>query len=67
MDEMVKLWDLSNNQPSFVASKNPDAGAVFSISFSEDNPFLLAIGGSKGRLELWDSLSDTSVHRRFGK
>ncbi|KAL9257165.1 putative WD repeat-containing protein [Drosera capensis] len=25
MDKMVKLWDLSNNQPSCVASKNPKA------------------------------------------
>ncbi|KAF8405898.1 hypothetical protein HHK36_007976 [Tetracentron sinense] len=65
-DKMVKLWDLSNNQPSCVASKNPNAGAVFSISFSEDSPLLLAIGGSKGRLELWDTLSDAGVARRFG-
>ncbi|GMN54382.1 hypothetical protein TIFTF001_023512 [Ficus carica] len=50
-DKMVKLWDLSNNQPSCIASKNPKAGAVFSVLFSEDSPFLLAIGGSKGRLE----------------
>ncbi|KAG5514455.1 hypothetical protein RHGRI_035759 [Rhododendron griersonianum] len=65
-DKMVKLWDLSNNQPSCVASNNPKAGAVFSISFSEDSPFLLAIGGSKGRLEVWDTLSDAGVSRRYG-
>ncbi|RYR66133.1 hypothetical protein Ahy_A03g012075 isoform B [Arachis hypogaea] len=47
----VKLWDLSNNQPSVVASKNSNAGAVFSISLSEDNPFVLAIGGSEGKLQ----------------
>ncbi|GAV65283.1 WD40 domain-containing protein [Cephalotus follicularis] len=55
-DKMVKLWDLSNNQPSCVASKNPKAGAIFSISFSEDSPFLLAIGGSKGKLVILGSL-----------
>nr|UUJ75346.1 WD40 transcription factor [Juglans regia] len=65
-DKMVKLWDLSNNQPSCVASQNPKAGAVFSIFFSEDSPFLLAIGGSKGKLEVWDTLSDAGVARRFG-
>ncbi|KAF2312341.1 hypothetical protein GH714_034301 [Hevea brasiliensis] len=65
-DKMVKLWDLSNNQPSCVASKNPKAGAVFSISFSEDSPFLLAVGGSKGKLEVWDTLSDAGVSKRFG-
>ncbi|KAJ6990652.1 hypothetical protein NC653_019038 [Populus alba x Populus x berolinensis] len=62
----VKLWDLSNNQPSCLVSKNPKAGAIFSVSFSEDNPFLLAIGGSKGTLELWDTLSEAEVARRFG-
>ncbi|KAG5514458.1 hypothetical protein RHGRI_035759 [Rhododendron griersonianum] len=66
LDLTVKLWDLSNNQPSCVASNNPKAGAVFSISFSEDSPFLLAIGGSKGRLEVWDTLSDAGVSRRYG-
>ncbi|KAF3440723.1 hypothetical protein FNV43_RR19009 [Rhamnella rubrinervis] len=66
-DKMVKLWNLSNNQPSCVTSKNPKAGGVFSVSFSEDSPFLLAIGGSKGLLEVWDTLSDTGVSRRFGK
>ncbi|KAL0458126.1 UNVERIFIED_CONTAM: Periodic tryptophan protein 1 [Sesamum latifolium] len=63
---MVKLWDLSN-QPSCIASKNPKAGAVFSISFSEDCPFTLAIGGSKGKLQVWDLLSDAEVVKRFGK
>ncbi|PON75680.1 Guanine nucleotide-binding protein, beta subunit [Parasponia andersonii] len=66
MDKMVKLWDLSNNQPSCIASKNPKAGAVFSVSFSEDSPFLLAIGGSKGKLQMWDTLSDSAISRRFG-
>ncbi|KAJ6991718.1 hypothetical protein NC653_019779 [Populus alba x Populus x berolinensis] len=55
----VKLWDLSNNQPSCLVSKNPKAGAIFSVSFSEDNPFLLAIGGSKGTLE-----DDYGIHCR---
>ncbi|RZC80128.1 hypothetical protein C5167_042705 [Papaver somniferum] len=66
-DKMVKLWDLSNNQPSCVASKNLKAGAVFSTSFSEDCPFLLAVGGSKGDLQIWDTLTENEVARRFGK
>ncbi|KAK9065650.1 hypothetical protein SSX86_015051 [Deinandra increscens subsp. villosa] len=66
-DKMVKLWDLSNNQPSCIASQNLKAGAVFSLSFSGDSPFLLALAGSKGKLELWDTLSDASVSKRYGK
>ncbi|KAK9663985.1 hypothetical protein RND81_14G011500 [Saponaria officinalis] len=64
VDKTVKLWDLSNNQPSCVASKNPKAGAVFAVSFSVDIPFLLAIGGSKGKLEVWDTLSEAGVAKR---
>lgn len=66
-DKMVKLWDLSNNQPSCIASQNRKAGAVFSLSFSQDCPFLLALGGSKGKLELWDTLSDAAISKRYGK
>ncbi|KAJ0716101.1 putative transcription factor WD40-like family [Helianthus annuus] len=66
-DKMVKLWDLSNNQPSCIASQNRKAGSVFTVSFSEDSPFLLALAGSKGNLELWDTLSDAAVSKRYGK
>ena len=31
-------------------------GAIFSIGFSDDSPFLLAIGGSKGKLKVAHSL-----------
>lgn len=65
IDKMVKLWDLSNNQPSCVASRNPKAGAVFSVSFSEESPFMLAIGGSKGKLEMWDTFSESGIAQRY--
>ncbi|CAA3033604.1 periodic tryptophan 1 homolog [Olea europaea subsp. europaea] len=67
MDKTVKLWDLSNNQPSCVASKNPKVGAIFSISFSEDSPLLLALGGSEGKLDVWNLLSDDGIAGRYGK
>ncbi|TKY57832.1 WD repeat-containing protein [Spatholobus suberectus] len=66
LDKTVKLWDLSNNQPSCVASYFPKIGAIYSISFSEDNPFLLAIGGSKKKLRVWDTLSDSGISQRYG-
>ncbi|CAH2078587.1 unnamed protein product [Thlaspi arvense] len=65
MDKTVKLWNLSNNEPSCIASHKPKAGAVFSISFSLDNPFLLAIGGSKGELHVWDTLLDANVAHKY--
>ncbi|KAM3353792.1 hypothetical protein ACQJBY_024771 [Aegilops geniculata] len=66
-DNTVKLWDLSNNQPSCVASLNPNLGAIFSVSFSNDSPFLLACGGSKGKLKVWNTLLDPAVASKVGK
>ncbi|KAJ8565013.1 hypothetical protein K7X08_001473 [Anisodus acutangulus] len=66
-DKTVKLWDLTNNQPSCIASRNPKAGAVFSVSFSDYCPFLLAVGGSKGKLQLWDISSEDAVLKKYGK
>ncbi|KAJ0609003.1 putative transcription factor WD40-like family [Helianthus annuus] len=59
----VKLWDLSNNQPSCVASKNLKAGAVFTLSFSEDCPFLLAIAGSRGNLKVNITITFVLTHQ----
>ncbi|XP_058756018.1 uncharacterized WD repeat-containing protein C17D11.16-like isoform X4 [Vicia villosa] len=55
LDGMVKLWDLSNNQPTCVASKNFGVGSIYSISFSEKDRFMLAIGGETGKLQIWDT------------
>ncbi|KAK4280602.1 hypothetical protein QN277_012208 [Acacia crassicarpa] len=63
MEQTVKLWDLSNQQPSHVASYDPKTGPVFSISFSKDDPFLLAIGGYDGKLKVWNTLLDAGVSR----
>ncbi|EOA15794.1 hypothetical protein CARUB_v10007149mg [Capsella rubella] len=65
-DNSVKLWDLSNNEPSCIATHTPNAGGLFNIAFSPDNPFLLAMGGSEGELKFWDTLSDAIVSGRYG-
>ncbi|XP_021722792.1 uncharacterized WD repeat-containing protein C17D11.16-like [Chenopodium quinoa] len=67
IDKMVKLWDLTNNQPSCISSRNPKAGAVFSVSFSQENPLWLAIGGSKGILDVWDTSSEAGVAKKYSK
>lgn len=65
-DKMVKLWDTVGNKPSCLSSTNPKVGAVFSMAFCVDSPFLLAVGGSRGNLHVWDVLSDAAVGRRYG-
>ncbi|MCO5573036.1 hypothetical protein L7F22_026801 [Adiantum nelumboides] len=65
-DKMVKLWDLKDYQPSCICSKNPKVGAVFASAFCKDAPFLLAIGGSKGTLDVWDTMTEAEMARKFG-
>uniref|UniRef100_A0A2N9EWD9 Uncharacterized protein n=1 Tax=Fagus sylvatica TaxID=28930 RepID=A0A2N9EWD9_FAGSY len=65
-DKRVKIWDVATGKCNITMEHHTDKGAVFSVSFSEDSPFLLAIGGSKGSLEVWDTLSDAGIQRRFG-
>eukprot|EP00249_Psilotum_nudum_P016527 c25865_g2_i1 orf=232-1767(+) len=66
-DKMVKLWDISENHPTCISSRNCKVGAVFAASFCKELPFLLALGGSKGNLEVWDTLAEREVVQKFGK
>ncbi|CAF2146841.1 unnamed protein product [Brassica napus] len=79
-DGTVKGFDIraSDLSPSFTIhahdkevssisyNTNAPNGRVFSVSFSADYPFLLAIGAKKGKIHVWDTLSDTAVSRRYG-
>ncbi|CAN1273880.1 Uncharacterized WD repeat-containing protein C17D11.16, partial [Linum perenne] len=65
-DKTVKVWDILNNQPSCVASNNPKAVRVKEVYSQLASQRMMAIGGSKGRLQVWDTLSDAAVSTRFG-
>ncbi|EEY58039.1 periodic tryptophan protein, putative [Phytophthora infestans T30-4] len=73
VDKTVKLWDLKDNAPLCVTSKemnvvrrNIAPGELFTLSFYQDSPFMLGVGGSKGVLALWDTSENEGVERRFG-
>ena len=63
----VKLWNISGNQPSLVASQNLKAGAVFAGGFCSSAPHLFAVGGAKGSVAVWDVLSNAAVASAFGR
>ncbi|KAH7430339.1 hypothetical protein KP509_09G094400 [Ceratopteris richardii] len=67
IDKTVKLWHLKDNEPGFICSQNFKLGAVFASAFCNDSPFLLALGGSKGKLHVWDIMTEAEVARRFGR
>jgi periodic tryptophan protein 1 len=73
LDKSVKIWDSHASSsgsssssssssgasvPVLVSSKSMAIGQVFSVSFFSHSPFLLAAGGSKGIVAIWDLTMD---------
>lgn len=67
VDKTVKLWDVSDNAPKLVATEDLKVGSVFSVGFPSDMPHILAAGGSKGVVSVWDILYKADVKKRFGR
>jgi periodic tryptophan protein 1 len=66
-DKQVKLWNVQNNKPSMVVSRNLEVGRVFSAKFAPDQgvTFRLAVAGSKGAVQVWDTSTNSAVRRTF--
>jgi periodic tryptophan protein 1 len=66
-DKEVKLWNIEANGPSMVVSRNIDVGKVFSTAFAPDQEvgFRLAVAGSKGTVQIWDTSTNAAVRRIF--
>ena len=66
-DKMVKLWNVQPTGPSMVVSRNVGVGRVFSTQFAPDAEvaFRLAVAGSKGAMQVWDTSTNAAVRRAF--
>lgn len=66
-DRIVKLWNVQPDGPSMVVSRNVDVGKVFSTKFAPDPEvaFRLAVAGSKGAMQIWDTSTNAAVRRAF--
>lgn len=66
-DKEVKLWNVQANGPSLVVSRNPGVGKIFSVKFAPDSEvaFRLAVAGSKGVIQVWDTSTNAAVRRIF--
>jgi periodic tryptophan protein 1 len=67
MDKQVKLWNVQPSGPSMVVSRNLSVGKVFSTQFAPDPEvgFRLAVAGSKGAVQVWDTSTNAGVRRAF--
>jgi periodic tryptophan protein 1 len=68
-DKEVKLWNIQSTGPSMVVSRNLGVGKVFATSFAPDNEvgFRLAVAGSKGDVQVWDTSTNAAVRRIFAE
>lgn len=66
-DKEVKLWNVQASGPSMVVSRNLGVGKVFSTTFAPDQEvgFRLAVAGSKGEVQIWDTSTNAAVRRAF--
>jgi periodic tryptophan protein 1 len=66
-DRTVKLWNIQASGPTMVVSRNLEVGKVFSTQFSPDAEvgFRLAVAGSKGTVNIWDTSTNAAVRKIF--
>lgn len=66
-DKTVKLWNVTETGPSMVVSRELEVGKVFSANFAPDNEiaFRLAVAGSKGAVQVWDTSTNRAVREAF--
>ncbi|TKA63273.1 hypothetical protein B0A49_08952 [Cryomyces minteri] len=66
-DKEVKLWNVQPAGPSMVVSRNLGVGKVFATNFAPDQEvgFRLAVAGSKGSVQIWDTSTNAAVRRAF--
>lgn len=66
-DKQVKLWNIQDSGPSMVVSRDIGVGKVFSTTFAPDREvgFRLAVAGSKGAVQIWDTSTNAAVRSAF--
>jgi WD40 repeat protein len=67
LDKTVRLWLVKDDKPVMIASREmKEAGSLYAMSFYTDEPFVIAAGGDKGKLAIWDTMENETVAKLFG-
>lgn len=67
-DRQVKIWNVIEGKgPSMVVSRDLGVGKVFSTNFAPDEEiaFRLAVAGSKGAVQVWDTSTNKAIREAF--
>ena len=68
-DKSVKLWRVGPEGPALVARREMKLGKVFAARWAPDEAtaFRLAVAGSKGSVQVWDTSTNAAVRRAFAE
>jgi periodic tryptophan protein 1 len=70
-DSVCKVWDVltcnteGKAEPKLVSKRDLKQGELFSVQFYEDIPWVLAAGGSKGEVAIWDTEESVECETHF--
>ena len=65
LDEHIKIWDINGSEPKLIGHRKTTMGELFSLSFYKDIPWVLASGGSRGEVAIWDTEENDKVAEHF--
>lgn len=74
-DKICKIWDItagassdgSSFTPLCIQQKDMKQGDLFSVQMYADIPWVLACGGQKGELAIWDTEEDKKIKAHFAE
>ena len=68
-DKIVKVWDISDDSPSFVYERDVKLGQLHDLAACPDAPFVVCVGGDKrdDNMKVWDIRESAAVKGRFGQ
>jgi hypothetical protein len=64
--QLVKIWKVDGDRPRLVVAKDLQLGALYDVAFCSDAPHLLAAGGNKGKVGVWDATDSAGVCEVLG-
>lgn len=68
VDQYIKIWDIAANngaEPKLIGNKKTNMGELFTLSYYKDIPWVLAAGGSKGEVAVWDTEENENLQKHF--
>ena len=68
IDGNIKIWDIAANggvKPEMIGSRYMKQGDLYSMSFSNDIPWVIASGGNTGEIAVWDISENINIENHF--